>query len=236
MKGIKEFLGVSLIDWPKRIAAVIFVGGCNFRCPFCYNADLVLNSQKIPDLDEKKILEKLKERKDFIEGVVFTGGEPTLNPDLETSIRKIKEVGLKTALETNGSNPEILAKLIKQNLLDGIFMDIKGPINKYNELTGVPVDINKIRKSAEIIKNNYPKIEAEFRTTVAPELITKESIKEIGQWLGPNCKVPYFLQQFRPKKTLNPRLQQKKPYSKKILEEMLKIAQKYFKQAALRGI
>jgi len=236
MKGIKEFLGVSLIDWPKRIAAVIFVGGCNFRCPFCYNVDLVLNPQKIPDLDEKKILEKLKERKDFIEGVVFTGGEPTLNPDLETSIRKIKEVGLKTALQTNGSNPEILAKLIRQNLLDGIFMDIKGPINKYNELAGVSVEINKIRKSVEIIKNNYPKIEAEFRTTIVPELITKESIKEIGQWLGPNCNVPYFLQQFRPKKTLNPRLQQKKPYSKKTLEEMLKIAQKYFKQAALRGI
>jgi len=236
MKGIKGFLGISLIDWPKRIAAIVFFGGCNFRCPFCYNKDLVLYPKKLPDLNASEILKKINERKDFIEGVVFTGGEPTLNPDIKEAIQKIKDIGLKTALETNGSNPKTLDELIEQNLLDGIFMDIKGPINKYNELTGVAVNVGKIKKSAEIIKNNYPKIEAEFRTTIVPALITQKSIEEIGKWLGPSCKVPYFLQQFRQEKTLNPKLQQQKPYNKKTLEEMLKIAQKYFNNASLRGI
>ena len=234
MIPIKSFLGLTLIDWPGKIASLIYLGGCNFRCPFCYNVDLVKNPEKIPNIKEKEILEKLEERKNFIEGVVLTGGEPTLTLNLGDFLKRIKKIGLKIALETNGSRPEVLKDLMKKNLIEGVFMDIKGPLEKYEKIAKVKIDKEKIKKSVNLIFENFPKIEGEFRTTIVPTLLDKEDIEKIGQWLKGD--VPYALQQFQNKKTLDSKFQKIKPYEKKDLEGIVKIASKYFKKVELRGI
>lgn len=230
---IKGVWWTSLIDWPGQVVSLIFTGGCNFRCPFCYNTDLVLRPTTLPNLKEEDILAKLKERKDFIDGVVFSGGEPTLQP-LEDFLTKIKKLKLKIALETNGSNPAMLKDLLKKKLLEGIFMDIKGPLEKYEEITGVKIDKEKIKESVSLIKGNYPKIAAEFRTTVVPKFIKTEDIKKIYSLTG--GKVPFRLQQFQNKKTLSPSFQKIKPYSPEELEKILEEAKKYFHDVELRGI
>lgn len=235
MNAIKGFLGVSLIDWPGRISSIIYLSGCNFKCHFCYNVDLVLNPKRLPSIDENLILEKLKERKNFIEGVVITGGEPTLYPHLEKLIQKINKIKLPVAIETNGSNPEILKKITKKRLLNGIFMDIKGPLEKYKEITNSNINTDLVKESAEFIKNLYPKIDAEFRMTVVPSLINKKDIEYIGKWLGPDCEVPFCLQQFQNHRTLNPEFEKIIPYASNDLQTMQKIAKKYFKKVKVRN-
>lgn len=232
MIPLKSFWGLTTIDWPSKIASLIYFGGCNFRCPFCYNIDLVKNPQKLPNLKEEEVLEKLKERKNFIDGVVLTGGEPTIASGLFEFLRKIKKIGLPCAIETNGSKPDILKKLLEENLVKAIFMDIKGPLEKYQKIVKVKIDPNKIKESVELIKR--AKIEAEFRTTVVPELLAISDIKKIGEWLGGS--IAYALQQFQNKKTLDPAFQEIKPYEKEELEKMKEIALKYFKKVEIRGV
>lgn len=232
---LKGFLKVSLLDYPGKIASMVFLGGCNFRCPFCYNVDLVKRPDKLPDVKEKEIFDYLKEKKNWVDAVVLGGGEPTLYPELLNFCRKLKKLGLDIQIQTNGTNPALLSNLISQNLVDYLAMDIKGPLEKYEEIVKKKVDKEKIQKSVELIKSNYPKIESEFRTTIVPKLLNKKDIEKIGRWLK-NSKVPYFLQQFRPDLTLDPAFSKIKPYKKEELEEMKKIAKKYLKKVELRGI
>ncbi len=222
---------LTLIDYPSKVAATVFLCGCDFRCPWCYNSELVLfhpvrknfsNGARIP---KKTLFSFLKERKGLLEGVCLTGGEPTINKDLPEFIRKIKKLGFLVKLDTNGSNPEMLKKLISGKLIDYAAMDVKAPLKsqKYNKAAGVKVNLNKIKKSIEIIKNSG--IDYEFRTTAMPQIHSKEDIIEIAKAISPAKK--YFLQNFRPEKTLNPLYEKCKPFNQKKLELIQKECNKY---------
>jgi len=171
----------TLLDYPGCVAATIFVGGCNFRCPFCHNGDLVLCSANLKEYSQEEILTFLNKRKNVLEGVCITGGEPTLYEQLPEFIERVKELGYKVKLDTNGSHPAMLKKLVKEQKVDYVAMDIKAPKEDYDKVCGVTVDIEKIQQSVDILKNgNVP---YEFRTTVVNELHRKEDILEIGRWL-----------------------------------------------------
>jgi pyruvate formate lyase activating enzyme len=240
----------TLIDFPGQIAATVFLVGCNFRCPWCYSSELVLPEKikKQPLISQKYFFDFLKERKNLLGGVVICGGEPTLRRDLPSFIKKIKKMGFLVKLDTNGSNPDLLKKLIKQKLVDYIAMDIKGPLvsqgsetalgriiggsknQKYNQLTGVKVDLNKIKKSIEIIKNSG--LDYEFRTTFVPFLLTKEDILQIAREISPAKK--YFLQNFLPEKTNNPALAKIKAYHRDYLLEIQKSISPFFETCLVR--
>jgi len=224
----------TLIDYPGRIACTVFLIGCNFRCPFCYSSELVLH-EKIklqPRISQKDFFKFLKERQGLIDGVVICGGEPTISKDLPEFIRKIKKLRFLVKLDTNGSNPQILKKLIKEGIIDYVAMDIKAPLEsqKYNRGVGVKVDLDKIRESIEIIKNSY--VDYEFRTTVVPTIHTKEDIIQIAKEISPAKK--YYLQNFRPEKTIDPTFEKIKPYPKEFLLEIKKEIEKFFEVCEIR--
>ncbi|MGB9743436.1 MAG: anaerobic ribonucleoside-triphosphate reductase activating protein [Minisyncoccales bacterium] len=204
---------LTLIDYPGRLAATVFLAGCNFHCPFCYSAELVL-PEKIkeqPVIDEADFFSFLKKRKKFLDGVVICGGEPTLNQDLPQFCQKIKKLGYLVKLDTNGSQPLVLKKLIEEKLIDYVAMDVKAPLEtaKYEKATGVKVNLADIKQSIKIIKTSA--IDYEFRTTVVPTIQTAEDIGQLVQAMAPAKR--YYLQKFLPQKTLNPDLEKIKPYS-----------------------
>jgi pyruvate formate lyase activating enzyme len=222
----------TLIDYPGRISCTVFLIGCDFRCPWCYSSELVL-PEKIklqPRISEKEFFNFLKERKGLLEGIVICGGEPTIHKDLPDFIKKIKELGYLIKLDTNGSNPRMLKQLIAEGLVDYVAMDIKAPKEKYDKATGVKVKIRDIEKSIDILKQG--KIEYEFRTTVVPTIHLKEDVIEIAKWLSPAKK--YFLQNFRPEKTINPEFEKIKPYPEDFLIEIQKEISPYFEVCEVR--
>ena len=171
----------TLLDYPGCVSATIFVGGCNFRCPFCHNGDLVLCSDELPKYREEEIFSFLEKRRNVLEGVCVTGGEPTLYNELPEFIKKIKALGYKVKLDTNGSNPKMLKELVREKLVDYVAMDIKAPAYNYDKVCGVLVNIEKIKESVDFLKEKI--VLYEFRTTVVDKLHCKEDIIEIGKWL-----------------------------------------------------
>lgn len=189
-----DFVGIdkfSLLDYDENVSVVIFAPTCNYRCPFCHNGDSVLGSNfSIPFED---ILSFLKSRVGLIDAVVVSGGEPTLMNDLEEKIEKIKELGFKIKLDTNGTNPDVLNKLLRKNLINYVAMDIKNSEDKYAETVGVTNPLmDKIKQSISIIMNSG--IDYEFRTTLVAEYHTKESIEKMGELIKGAKKL--FLQKF----------------------------------------
>ena len=223
---------LTLIDFPGRISCTVFCLGCSFRCPFCYNPELVLpeKMEKQPQITEKDFFDFLKERKELLEGVCVGGGEPTVNEDLPAFVKKIKKLDYLIKLDTNGSNPRMLKKLIDKNLVDYVAMDIKAPRGGYRKMTGRLIDIKDIEKSMEILKQS--KIDFEFRTTLVPTLLDKADILKIAQWLSPAKK--YFLQNFRPEKTIDPELEKIKPYSDDYLSECCQAVAPFFETCQVR--
>jgi len=140
MLTIKGLQKTTLVDYPNKVACTIFLPRCNFRCGFCYNKDLVIDYDRLPSIQEEEIINFLKEKKKWLDGVVFTGGEPTLHRELPNFIKKIKEMGFLVKIDTNGTNPKMLKELIDNNIVDYIAMDIKAPLEKYDKITGVNVD------------------------------------------------------------------------------------------------
>jgi len=212
---IKSFLGTSVIEFPGKISSVVFIGGCNLRCPYCHNLDLVLPEllREIPDIPQGKIIEELKNRKGFIDGVAFTGGEPLLSKKLKGFFTRIKdEVKIDIKLDTNGTQPSKLKEVLP--LVDYIAMDLKTSPLKYPLATGDKAEFKDIEKSIEIIKEtkNY-----EFRTTMVPGIVDKEDIKKICETIGKVKK--YVLQNFRNVKTLSPEFSETKSYPDGYLEE-----------------
>jgi pyruvate formate lyase activating enzyme len=199
----------TLIDYPGKVACTVFLMGCNFRCPFCYSSELVLPKKikKQPIIPEKEFFDFLKGRKGLLDAVVLCGGEPTIFHDLPKFCEKIKKMGFLVKLDTNGSNPEMLEKLIGAQLIDYVAMDIKAPKEKYSEAAGVKVNLEALEKSVDILK--LGRIGYEFRTTVAPGLISQDIFK-ITDWIGnPSTNsgqaTKYFLQEFNVQKPiLNP--------------------------------
>ena len=215
---IKGFLETSFLDWPGKLAAVIFLPGCNFRCPFCQNFDLVLRPQSLSDIPIKEIIHRLKELKGWIDGVCLTGGEPTIHSALPDFIRKFKENSFLIKLDTNGSNPEMIGRLLKERLIDAVAMDVKAPLEEvfYSRLAGVAINLDAIKKSIALLRKSP--IEAIFRVTVVPEFLTENDIYRLAQELAPVRKL--VLQQFRPEKVLDPSLKNIKPWTPEKLKEV----------------
>ena len=189
---------MTLLDFPGKVACTIFLQGCNYRCPFCHNSDL-LGAQNGQAISQKALLSFLAKRRGLLDGVCITGGEPTLQKDLPQLIRQIKELGFAVKLDTNGSRPDVLKLLLKENLLDYVAMDIKNSPARYGETTGIPnFPQDKTEESIKLLaKGNLP---FEFRTTVVEEFHKEQSIKEMGQWLFTLSEGKkfdhYFLQAF----------------------------------------
>ena len=190
--NIKGLQKLTLLDFPGRIGCTVFLGGCNFRCPFCHNASLV-TGESGDGISEEELFSFLEKRRGMLEGVCVTGGEPTLSPELDRLLLRIREMGYKTKLDTNGYMPERLGGLIDAQLDDYVAMDIKSSRERYAEVAGVAgLDVSKIERSAEILMEG--KIPFEFRTTVVRELHNPGDFENIGEWLRGNEK--FFLQGF----------------------------------------
>ena len=184
----------TLLDYPGKVAASIFTGGCNFRCPFCQNSSLVLSPDQEPELSQEEILNFLKKRQGILDGVCITGGEPTLHKELFDFLKKIKELQYSIKLDTNGSNPSVVKELVKEGLIDKVAMDIKACPENYPNLCGLSqVNLKSIENTVEFLMTG--EIDYEFRTTAVKELHTKQDFIEIGQWLK-GAKA-YFLQAYR---------------------------------------
>jgi len=223
----------TLIDYPGRIAATVFLLGCNFRCPFCYSSELVLPEKMAeqPKIAEKAFFDFLKERQGLLEGVVICGGEPTIHKDLPDFIKRIKDLGFLLKLDTNGSNPEMLRELMQKGLVDYVAMDIKAPLGaKYDLATGVKVDLDKIKESIEIIKGSG--VDYEFRSTIVPSIHSKEDVIQMAKDISPAKK--YYLQNFRGEKTIDPRFEEIKPYAKDFLLEIQKEISSFFEICQVR--
>lgn len=243
----------SLIDYPGKISAVIFTQGCNFRCPYCHNPELVEKKQETGNRNEGVrergkegklglpsllpsflLLEFLNSRKGKLDGVVITGGEPTLHADLPEFIRQIKELGFAVKLDTNGTNPEMLKQLIDKKLIDYVAMDIKAPIDKYNEIVCAKADTDKILKSIEILKTGN--IAYEFRTTVVKSQLLRADFEKIGALINDTSKgtPKYYLQRFLPTKTLDESFLNEETYSDEEFALIIEELKKYVKEVELR--
>lgn len=221
----------TLLDYPGHVAATVFTGGCNLRCPFCHNVLLLGKPVEEMCLPEEEIFAFLKKRQGILEGVCITGGEPTLQPDLEQFINRIKELGYMVKLDTNGSNPDVLNSLLHKGLLDYVAMDVKASKENYQKAVGnVHLDLQNVEKSIDLLKNCG--IFYEFRTTVVKGIHSVEEFEEIGAWLaGANA---YYLQAYREnEEVLVPGFD---CFSKEEMEKMAGLAHKYIDKVSLRGV
>jgi pyruvate formate lyase activating enzyme len=223
---------LTLIDYPGHLAATVFTFGCNFRCPFCHNPELVSGSwYKISGILEEDFFKFLKERKGKLEGVCITGGEPTIQPDIVEFVRKIKNLGFKVKLDTNGARPDILRELFQKKLLDFVAMDIKSDLENYAKTTNSKLDIERIRLSVDLIRNSG--IDYEFRTTAVPGLHKEEDFAKIGEWLEGSKK--YVLQKYEDKgKILDPKLKKKVKGKRLDLEKIAEKIKRYFGEVEIR--
>lgn len=231
---------MTLIDYPGQLAAIVFTKGCNFRCHFCYNPLLVWPDRETdekkyektyPTISEDEFFLFLESRKGRLDGIVITGGEPTLHRDLPEFIKKIRAFGYKIKLDTNGTNPEALSDLLKENLLDYIAMDLKAPYDKYENVTGVKINCQNLEKSVKmVIESDLPH---EFRTTVVPGLLELSDFDKMGQAIfGADA---WYLQKFKSDTELVDRdLERHAPFSDKEMEEMASVGKKYVKICEVR--
>jgi pyruvate formate lyase activating enzyme len=230
---IAGFVKTSLLDWDGKVAAVIYLPGCNFRCPFCHNRDLVLHPEQFEAIPFQDIADYIHENGDFLDGIVITGGEPTLHPDLPELIADVRKLGMKVKLDTNGSNPDMLADLIKAGLVDYAAMDLKAPLqqDRYSELIGVEAPLDRIKRSIDLLMSCG--VEYEFRTTVVPHMLGKEDIEHMAAYVGGARLLA--LQHFQPRNTLNPALEVIKPVDEERLREWAGRAKLYVKRVVIRG-
>ena len=184
---------LSLLDYPGKTACTVFTGGCNFRCPYCHNASLVVGLDEIEPIDTEEFFAFLNKRKNILDGVCVTGGEPLLQPDIEDFITRIKNIGYSVKLDTNGSYPEKLRSLSEKGLVDYVAMDIKNSPEKYSLTIGTDkVDFSKINESVSFLLNSN--VDYEFRTTVVKEFHSRQDFEAIGEWIKGAKR--YFIQSF----------------------------------------
>lgn len=225
----------SLIDWEGKIVSTLYVSSCNFRCPYCYNCDLIFHSNNFKNIPFEDINNYLLERKDFIDGICMSGGEPTLYPDLPSYFKEIKDKGFLIKLDTNGANPKLLEDLLGLGLVDYIAMDIKSSLDfdNYSKAAGIKdkILLEKVKDSIKLIMNS--KVDYEFRTTVVPILHTEETIIKIAKYISGAKK--YVLQNFSPlEKTLEPSFQKIIPYSAEEIQELTEKAKRYMSNCYYR--
>ncbi len=229
---IGGFVKTTLSDWDGKVACMVFLPGCNFSCPFCHNPDMVHDNEE--KVDENEVLDYIKNNNDFLDGVVISGGEPTLNKDLYIFLKKIKELGVAVKIDTNGSGPDILDDLIGAKLVDYVAMDVKAPLTpeKYSVATGGYGDVAKIKESIGVIMGSG--VDYEFRTTMFPKAVSPDDVVEIARSLRGAKR--YCIQQFRPKVTMDPEAGKVEPYSQKQLREMHDAAKPFVKKVVMRGL
>ncbi len=185
---------LTLLDYPGKVAATLFLGSCNFRCPFCHNRDLVINPASQPVLNMEEVLNFLKKRQGILEGVCITGGEPTLFAGLEELICSVRKLGYMVKLDTNGYRPIVLKELVKKGLLDMVAMDIKSDLAGYANAAGLErMDVSRIEESVQFLLADH--VPYEFRTTVVKELHNRETFENISEWIA-GCKA-YYLQSYK---------------------------------------
>ena len=225
------FNKTTLLDFPEHVACTVFTGGCNFRCPFCQNGDLVLHGGSLPVLDEEEVFRVLRKRKGILTGVCVTGGEPTLQRDLDVFLSRVKELGYLVKLDSNGYRPEVLQSLCERGLVDYFAMDIKSSPENYARTAGVKeLDMGLIRESVDFIRSCG--LDYEFRTTVVRELHSSGDFLSIGEWLK-GCKA-YFLQSYVESEGVI--CKEFSSYSKEELEEFVMLLKPYIDIVSLRGV
>jgi len=229
IRGIQK---TSLIDFPQVISTVLFTGGCNLRCLYCHNASLACNDCNLQQYSNHEVLEFLQKRKHLIGGVVITGGEPTLAKGIVTFLEKVKETGLKVKLDTNGFQPKVLKKLLSQQLIDYVAIDIKTSPEKYPVLTKTKLPFDLIMESIALLKEHH--ITFELRTTCVPGFVTIEDLQSIKERVG-TVKY-YYLQQFHNQHTLDESLHTVKPYPKDILYSFQQFVKTFATFCEIRGI
>ncbi len=221
----------SLLDYPDKISAIIFTYGCNLKCPYCHNPELVIEAfDERREITQKYLLEFLKARVGKLDAVVITGGEPLLNNDIVELIRKIKDLGYLVKLDTNGFFPERLEKIIREGIIDYIAMDVKYPKSQYIKGSGKKNALEKITKSIDLIMNSG--IDYEFRTTYVKGIHDLKAVEGIGKMIE-GCK-RYYIQNFRDGKTINPSLTSENSFSNEELKKMKTLLKNYIKHVHIR--
>lgn len=229
IKGLEKF---APLDFPGFISSTIFLGGCNFRCPYCHNADLVLRPLTLPTMPLDYFISYLDVRKGWLEAICVSGGEPLLEEELEVLLHIIKDRLLKVKLDTNGSLPSRLEEVLKTKLIDHVAMDVKAPLRRYKQVTRSDVAEADISRSIGIIrKSGVPHM---FRTTVVPGLVGQEDLLEIAALLK-GARV-FQVQQYSPRHTIDRNYQQIKPYSREEIEGMAELLRPYFSEVRVEGV
>lgn len=233
MIPIKGFIKNSMIEWEGKIVSIVFLSQCNLRCQYCHSPHLVNNPNELETIPMHAVLETVSKNREWIDGVVISGGEPTLHRDLNQFLKAFRNINTKIKLDTNGTNPHVLQNLIDEQLIDYIAMDIKAPLIKerYEKIAGVALNIDNINKSIDIIMSCG--VDYEFRTTVCPAFLDKADIENIS--LSIKGAEKYIIQQFRSRICLNNKLLEIDPYPEEMLEEFSVIANKHVKRCWIRG-
>jgi pyruvate formate lyase activating enzyme len=222
---------LTLIDYPGKLATTVFTVGCSFRCPFCHNPELVTEIKPLNYGDqEKEFFAHLKKRVGKLQGVCITGGEPTIQPDLIDFIKKVKKMGFLVKLDSNGSRPDVLKKILDAKLVDFVAMDIKNSLEKYSQTVGTKADADRIQLSIDLIRNS--RLPHEFRTTVVPGIHTEKDFEKIGKWLQGEPK--YYLQKYREDVILDQKLKKKTKGKKLDLEKIKQNIAPYFGEVIIR--
>lgn len=229
---IKGFIDTSLCDWDGYLSSVIFLPDCNLRCPYCQNGVLIIDPHKIPTIGFDKIIRSLENRRNWIDGVVITGGEPTIHRDLAELAREIKLLGFKVKIDTNGTRPDVIEEIVGNGLVDYIAMDIKAPLDqRYSIAAGKEVDLSLISKSIQIIMNSP--LPYEFRTTLVPGIVDGDAIESISSSIRRARK--YVLQRFVPDNSLDTSYRELLPFSDNFVYQLLDIARRHVEDVSYRG-
>jgi len=229
IKGLEKF---APLDFPGFISSTIFLGGCNFRCPYCHNADLVLQPESLATMPLDYFVSYLDSRQGWLEAVCISGGEPLLQEDLEVLCRVIKDRNLLVKVDTNGSFPERLGELIGKKLVDCVAMDVKAPLRRYTQVTRSAVAEENIARSIEIIRTaGLPYM---FRTTVVPGLVGEEDLIEIAALL--KGAQTFQIQQFSTRNPIDRNYLQVKPYEIEEIDKMAKMVRPYFGEVRIEGV
>ncbi len=230
--GIKGFQGTSLLDFPGRIASLIFFGGCNLTCPFCHNPSLVLDPEQYPDIPMAALLEELQGRRSFIDGVVVTGGEPTLHRDLLPFLREVKALGLQVKLDTNGLAPAVLEQALSEGTIDYLALDLKTSPVRYGELHGAAVCVDDLLESVRLILDSP--VESEFRTTCVPGFVEEADVRRIGEAI--RGARHWVFQQFLPGPALEPTLRERVPHPSDKILSFSELGKGYVQRVSARGL
>jgi pyruvate formate lyase activating enzyme len=255
---VKGWVKSSLVDYPGKIAASLFCGGCNFRCPNCHNSSIVLRANDYPDIPEQELWEFLASRVGWLDGIVLSGGEPTLQEDLIPFALRAREMGYSVKLDTNGYRPDVLQAMIDNGAVDYVAMDIKAPLDpgRYTLAAGVQVKVDRVRTSMDLLLAGS--VACEFRTTVVPGILDENGVARIAQSIAAqpgnssdqfadtarrttlvrraDVVRRYYLQQFVARETLDPRLLSRIPYPTERLESMADLARQWVDHVDVRGV